>query len=762
MARTAPTTSSPTRRAAELPPLSEAKLAPPRLRSDLVDRGRVMRALDAAENAALTLVAAPAGYGKTTAVRVWCAGRDAAVAWVTLDAGDNDPVRLWAYIATAVDRIREGLGRAALHRLRLPGTSLDAVIDDLMNGVAAFPREMIVVLDELESVTDAAALGSLESAVARLPSNARLVLVTRSDPALALARQRVRGELAEVRATDLAFTPSETRALVQARAGVRLGDAELELLVQRTEGWPAALELVALSLRDAEDPGEVVRELTGDHRFVADFLSEEVLGALDDDTREFLLRASVLGRFTPQLCDGVLGRTDSAAVIAALEGSSLFVSRLERGGWYRVHPLFAEFAGLRLASESPGTATAVHEAAAEWLLEHGLPAEAATHAAAAGDERLIAQLLVQYHLALLRTGGAGALLHWAESLSDDQFLEHPELAGAAATAAAMIGHRTLERRRFLWLVERSAAERPEHSTPYSRAIAEMARASSLDGRIEDAVESGRRAVELAEQGADEVLVAALGGYARALYFAGDLDRAWQAAMRAVEHPDVEHRAPGHAFARSTLALVAVDRGRLESAGVHADRARAVMGGVGTSRSWLGANASAAFGLLHLAGGMLAEAERELASAEHFFRDEVATVHHAWLLVLLARARCRRGRLDAAGLALDGAVQEIEELGGGPPSVAALAAAVGEELATARDRAGNGDLGEQPSRAELAVLRLLASDLSTRQIGAQLYLSPNTVRSHTRAIYRKLGVNARADAVARAEALGLLADSDSPR
>lgn len=761
MARPVLTTTPNVPLAERLPPLSEAKLAAPRLRPELLDRPRLVRALDAADSASLTLVAAPAGYGKTTAVRAWCASRDVPVAWVTLDAADDDPAQLWTYVATAVDRVREGLGREALHRLRLPGASLDAVVDDLTNGLAAFGRELVVVLDELEHVTDATALASLDRAVARLPANARFVLVTRSDPPLALARLRVRGELVELRAGDLSFTGTEAKALIRTRADVRLDDAELELLVERTEGWPAALELAALWLRGSDEPGAAVREFTGDHRFVADFLSHEVLSALDDDTRAFLLRVSVLERFTPQLCDGVLGRTDSAAVLAALERSNLFVSRLEHGGWYRVHPLFAEFAGFRLASEDPGAAAVLRASAADWLLQHGQPIDAAVQAAAAGDVGLVARLLAQYHLVLLRSGGARTLLRWTQSLPDDQLLEHPELAAAAATAAAMTGHHTFERHRLLRLADRSVTERPERSTAYSRAAAAMIRAAAVDGRIEDAVENGRLAVELAEDGADEALVAALGGYARALYFAGDLDGAWRAALRAVEHPKAEQRAPGHAFARSTLALVAADRGRLESARVHAEKARAIMGGVGTSRSWLGANASAALGLLHLTGGALAEAERELASAESFFRDEVATVHHAWLLVLLARARCRRGRLDAAAVALRSATEELQELGG-PPYVEALAAAVGEELAAARDHAATGELGEPPSKAELAVLRLLATDLSTRQIGGKLYLSPNTVRSHTRAIYRKLGVNARTDAVARAEALGLLRDPDSPR
>jgi LuxR family maltose regulon positive regulatory protein len=259
--------------------------------------------------------------------------------------------------------------------------------------------------------------------------------------------------------------------------------------------------------------------------------------------------------------------------------------------------------------------------------------------------------------------------------------------------------------------------------------------------------------------ADAALVAALGGYARALFLEGELDAAWAAALRAVEHPDAALRAPGHAFARSTLAFVAVERGRLAVARIHAEEARSLVGAIASSRSWLGANASIAVGLVQAAEGNLPEAERELASAEHFFRDEVATVHHAWLLVLLARIRCRRGRLGDAEETLRSARDTIRELadGGRVPS---LAADVSREVATAHGRAARGELLDPPSTAELAVLRLLGSELSARQIGQELFLSANTIRTHTRSIYRKLDVNTRADAVARADALGLLTRSDS--
>ena len=493
---------------------------------------------------------------------------------------------------------------------------------------------------------------------------------------------------------------------------------------------------------------------------MAEYLSDEVLGSLGEDVRAFLLRASVLGRFTAGLCDAVLERTDSAELLAELERSNLLVTRLEHGGWFRVHSLFAEFAGSQLASVAPLAALDIHRGAAAWLREQGMPVEAAEHALAAGDHELVAELLVQHHLALIRTGAARTLLRWVRELPDHELLLHPELLVAAASAATIVGQSALERRWYLQLARRARNEHRDRFTPYVEAVEGMVQAAAVDGDVGLAVAKGRRAVELAQAGADEVFVAALAGLARALYFAGEPDDAWAAALRAVEHPDAERRAPGHAFARSTLALVAAERGRLSWARAHAEQAKAIVGRVGSSRSWLGANASAAMGVVLAAEGNLPEAERELTHAEHLFRDQVPTVHYAWLLVVLAGVRCRRGRLEDAAATLRVVREALAELADGG-RVPALADDVERELAEAQARAGSGEILEPPSEAELAVLRLLASDQSVREIGATLFLSPNTVRSHTRAIYRKLGVNTRADAVARADALGLLGHTRSP-
>ncbi len=745
------------RATADLPLLAEAKLAPLRPPAGIIERPRIMQALDAGEGAALTLVAAPAGYGKTTAVRAWAAARGVALAWVTLDAGDNDPIRMWTYVTAAVGRVRSDLVARSVRQLQLPHGPIESSVDQLMNGIEVYGRELVLVLDDLQTVTDADALASIEYALRRVPPNGRVIAITRTDPALGLPQLRARGALAELRAGELAFTQAEAADVLH-RQGIELQAEELQLLHARTEGWPAAILLAALWLRTVEDPRAAVQRFGGDHRFLADYLSHEVIDSLPPPERSFLLRVAVLGRCTAELADGVLGRNDSAHLLAELERTNLLVVRLEHGGWYRVHSLFAEFAGFRLAAEDPGAVHEIHRRAAWWLRARGRTDEALEHGSAAGDHEFVAEVLAEHHLQLIRSGGARTLRRWVQTLPDEDVVAHPALAVGAATAATMLG-RALERRRLLQLADRARTAYPERYTPYVDAVACMVRASAVDRDVGEATSAGRRAVAIAEQSADEVIVAALAGHARALYLAGDTDGAWAEALRAIEHPDAERRPPGHAFARSTLALVAADDGRLELARIHAEAAKSLVGRSGSSRSWLGAHASAALGCVFEAEGRLADAERELGIVEGFFRDEVATVHDAWLLVVLARVRCRRGRVVAARATLVAARATIGELGdcGRIPS---LADEVGRELEAADRKADNGEVLDPPSDAELAVLLLLPEDLSIPQIAAELFLSPNTIRTHTRAIYRKLAVNSRADAVARADALGLLAQTES--
>lgn len=632
---------------------------------------------------------------------------------------------------------------------------MESPLDDLVDGLASFGREIVLVLDDFHHVSDPACLATVDYFLARLPANARMIMVTRNDPPLEmLRRRRADPAVAEVRAAELAFTPVEVREFLVSRGIVLLEAEERELLFDRTEGWPAALVLAALWLVNVDDVPQAVREFGASQRFVADFLSNEVLTAMDEEAQALLLHAAVLGRFTSRLCDALLNRTDSAERLSELTRSNLLMTRVDERDWFRLHPLFAEFVTLQLRNGDPEAPRTIHRLAATWLRSEGLPVEAVEHAAAAEDEVTVAEILHEYYLQLIRTGGSETLLHWATEISDDTLVRYPQVAAAAATAASILGGRAVERRRLLHLVDRSAALDPERFDRYAEATATMVRAAAVDTDVSEAVRNGERSVELARDGLDQTLVAALAGYARAQYLAGDLDSAWSAGVAAVEHPDAEHRPPGHIFARSTLALIAAEQGRVDAARIHAEKAKSIVRHTYASRSWLGANAGIAIGAVLLAEGKPAQAEREFVSAEHFFRDELATVHHAWLLVRIAGIRVRRGRLAEAETMLRRAHDAMAELGD-VGRVAVLASQVSSELDREQVRALAGQLIETPSGAELAVLRLLPSDKSAREIGAELYLSGNTVRTHIRMIYRKLGVNSRSEAVARAGALGLL-------
>ena len=743
------------------PLILEAKLEPPRLQHGLVHRPRTLAALDAGVDAVLTLVAAPAGYGKTTATRAWCATQDAAPVWLTADSGDNDQTRLWRHLATAVDRVRSGLGQPALRRLSVAGSPIEDAVDELMNGIASYASPLSLILDDLHSVTDDECLASLDYALPHLPANARLIVMTRVDPPLSLGRLRGRGELVELRADDLTFNRSEARELIVVRGRVELDDDEIDLLLTRTEGWPAALVLAALWLQTVDDPSIAVRAFGGDHRFVADYLSSEILASLREDHLSFLQGIAVLGEFTADLCDAVLERNDSESELAELERGNLFVSRLEQGKWFRMHALFAEYAQARLASTDPGAASRIHLRAARWLRSKGLRDKAVAHAAAAGDHELVAQMLVEDHLTMIRNGGLRTLVRQVRALPDESVVEHPELAVGAAAAAKLAGGSTIESRRFLGLADRALAKQPATSIGYVAAGVRMVRAMMLDGGVTHAVADGRLAIELAQTESLEVEPAARAATARALYFAGAMEEAQEAAVHVLKHPEIDQRVPTLVHTRATLAFVAVARGQIARARRHAEQAKAATGRIGTSRSWLGANASAAIGVVLAAEGDLVAAERELATAEHFFADDVPTLHHTWLLALLAQVRIRRGRLDRGEAALRSVRDDLDEL---PDSgiVVALADDAERDLEAARVRAHVGDVLESPSEAETAVLRLLAGDLTTREIGDQLFLSHNTVRSHVHALYAKLGVHSRADAVARAAELGLLGEADSPR
>ena len=736
----------------------EPKLMLPRVRAGMLRRARLLELLDDDEWSSLVLLNAGVGYGKTTLVRSWCSERPEPVIWVTLDPADDDPVRLWTHLATAVERLGEGLGHRALMSLAARGAPLDSAVDELMNGLSEYGQAVTIVLDDLHVVTSESSLRSIEHAIERLPTNARLVVLTRADPEIGVARLRARRTLTEVRAHQLVFTVGETQELL-AREGVELSSESVEMLAERTEGWPAGIYLAALWLRELDNADEGVRALAGSTRHVGDYLSEEVLAALAPDTREFLLRSSVLPRFTPELCDAVLGRNDSVAVLAELERSNMFLVPMDtRGEWHRYHHLFGELLQLELGHED---AAELRHRAAAWCRSHGLVEDAIEYAAAAHDAETVADLLVEHHLDFIWGGRTRQFLGWVRWLPSQLLVANPLLPAAGAFAAAILGDPEVEAQQLLALAERARVERSRAWPPYLEAVVEVTRAALIEnGDVGAAVNHARRAVAAAHAGADVLTVGVLASLSQALFFAGELDEAKRTATQAVEHPAALGVPDGYAASLGLLALIDAERGRFEGAEAWARQAISFARSRFQAESWVASPAHLGLALACAASGRIAEAEREALRGEQLRRSPQPTVGHAHALLVLAQVRVARSRLTSAAGSLKRAQRAIAEFAD-PGRLPAIAASVAQDLASTGDGAGNRAMMEKPSPAEIAVLRGLVSGLSRREIGAQLYISLNTVKTHTRELYRKLDATTRSEAIARAAALGVLETTESP-
>jgi ATP/maltotriose-dependent transcriptional regulator MalT len=728
----------------------EPKLMLPRVHPGMLRRARLLEMLDRRAGPGLTMVDAAAGYGKTTLLRSWCIERPEPVIWMTLDAADDDPVRLWTHLSTAVERLGTGLGGETLMRLGARGATVETAVDELMNGLAAYGQPITIVLDDFHALSSERSLQSIAHAIDRQAANARVLISTRSDPAISVARLRARGALTEIRARDLAFTVDEARELIVGE-GIELSEESVELLVERTEGWPAGLYLAALWLRDLEDPDQGVRAFLGSARHVADYLTDEVLTALAPQTRDFLVRTSVLGRFTPELCDAVLGREDSAVLLAELERSNMFLVALDRGGeWYRYHHLFGELLQLGLDRQH---ADLLRRHAAAWCRAHGLIDDAIDYAAAAGDAGAVAELLIEHHLEFVWGGRIEQFLGWVRWLPAERLLEHPLLPALAATCAALLAGESIETQQLLAVAGQARRERPELWSPYVEAVVEVTRAMKIErGDVSAAVEHARRAVAAARAGADMLTVGVLASLSQALFFAGQLDEARRVALEAVERPDAPDVPDGYVGALGLLALLDAEQGRTEGAEAWARQAISFARQNFQADSWTLSLAHLGLALACAGTGRLDEAEREALRGERLRRTPQPTVGHAHALLVLAQVRVARSRLARAAGDLKRARRAIAEFRD-PGRLPTIAAAIEQDLA-AHANPRNYELVEEPSAAELAVLRGLATDLSRREIGARLYISLNTVKTHTRELYRKLDVTSRAEAVARAEALGL--------
>ena len=458
--------------AAALPSnLLATKLFVPPARANLIVRPRLFDRLQAGLRDKLTLIAAPAGFGKTTLLSAWCAttaGSALLVGWVSLDSADNDPLRFWSYVITALDTLAPGVGTGALALLQSPQPPpIESILTNVLNAFSAAyavppVRDSALVLDDYHVITAPAIHGALALLLDYLPPQLHLVILTRADPALPLARMRARGTVTELHARDLRFTPDEGAAFLNQVMGLALTAADLAALEARTEGWIAGLQLAALAMRDHQDRSGFIRSFRGSNRYIVEYLAAEVFTRQPAHIQTFLLQTAILDRMCGPLCDAILAITTaddgsarndahsvaallhpssfassySQIVLADLERDNLFVMPLDDDRqWYRYHHLFADVLRHRLTSGvSAETVAALHRRASVWYERQGLVAEAVQHGLAAADGERVADLLEQHGLRIIVGGEVHTVLNWLSVLPDALVRARPLLCTIHALA----------------------------------------------------------------------------------------------------------------------------------------------------------------------------------------------------------------------------------------------------------------------------------------------------------------------------------------
>jgi LuxR family transcriptional regulator, maltose regulon positive regulatory protein len=424
--------------------LLATKLHVPGTRPGFVPRPRLADRLEEGLDRKVVLVSAPAGSGKTALLADWAQHNRRPVAWLSLDPGDNDPARFWRHAAAALDQVHPGIAGRVAALLGPPAPrSFNGVVTAVINEVAARPAdgEILLFLDDYNLIGSQRVHESLAFLIEHLPPGLRLMLASRADPPLGLARLRAGAQLAELRAADLRFTPAEAAALLRQAAGEELPETAIAALTSRTEGWAAGLQLAGLSLRGRSDILGFVAAFDGSHRYVLDYLTGEVLDRQSGEMRAFLLQTSVLDRLSGALCDAVTGRSDGQAMLEEIERANLFLVPLDEvRGWWRYHHLFADLLRERLQREQPGRAPRLRRAAAIWCEEHGLADEAIGYALASDDSVLAARLIERHFDAFFYARAEGPMVQrWLAALPADLVAARPRLLLIQAALVLLSG-----------------------------------------------------------------------------------------------------------------------------------------------------------------------------------------------------------------------------------------------------------------------------------------------------------------------------------
>ena len=716
---------------------------------ELLPRERLRRRLLEARKP-LVLLAAPPGFGKTTLLQQWREAETRPFAGVWIDSADDDPVFFWARIIEALRAEIPSIERSDVSWHVPRPDALDNLVLQLAHDLSLLDSEVVLALDDFQNI-HGRVHDSLDLFLSRLPSNVTLVLSTRADPAvIPLATLRARGQLLELRAVDLCFSEEEEAAFLNDNVGLGLDSDTLATLHERTEGWPAGVYLASLSLRDAEDPVEFVAGFGGSNRHVVDYLTEVVLDSLDPRRKKFLLETSILESVSAPLADAVTGHADSADLLEELERENLFLVALDdHREWYRYHQLFAGLLRARLLRHDRSRVAELHREAFEWFRQEGRVHDALRHAVAGDELAAAADLVAERWVPRLDWSEARTTLRWLDALPAKTVGADTRLLLAQAWSHWCTNGIREGTHAFRAASEGELAGRfPDGITVGARAA--LVEACFPHGDAGAMLVAARRAYELrgdlGPEGRDLAPLAL--GWAE--YLSGNWEPARsclvEAAVAAAERDQWIHAAIAKALLSSALHAT----GDLEKSEAAARSANTIL----VSREVFD---PLACGLVDAALGAVLVRTDVAAAEDAFQRGLVGLRANGEPLfvadALLGLAPVRRG-LDGteAGRACIAEARKLLDGCADPGMLRDRLESVGRSLTPAYRRIeGSSELTER----ELEVLRYLAEGLPKRDIGAALFLSYNTIHSHTKSIYQKLRVSSRQAAVERARELGAL-------
>ncbi len=705
------------------------KLYIPRPRPKVVSRLRLIERLNDGLHRKLTLISAPAGFGKTTLVSEWVMGCERPVAWLSLDEADNDPARFLTYLVAALQTIVPNIGSGVIAALQSPQQPpIEAILTALLNEIMTISDDFALALDDYHVIDAKPIDAALTFLIEHLPPQMHLVIATREDPQLPLAKLRARGQLTELRVADLRFTPSEAAGFLNQGMGLDLSTEDIAALETRTEGWIAGLQLAAISLQGHQDAPRFIKSFTGNHHFVLDYLLEEVLHRQPENVQTFLLRTAILDRMCGSLCDAVLTNPTASGqeTLAYLERANLFIIPLDdERRWYRYHHLFAELLRQRLQhhiASSPADESGVvelHMRASLWYEANGLDAEAFHHAVASRDIDHAARLVKGKGMPLPFRGVVMPVLHWLDSLPKAE----------------------LDARPGLWVI-------------YASTLLFASQLIGIEPKLK-AAEAALQGVELTPEVRDLIGHIALIRATLAVT-QHDLDTIMSQSLRALEylHPN---NLPIRTATTWTLGYAYYLQGDRVAARQAYTEAIAISQKIGHRIINLMAN----IGL-----GNIQEEENQLDLAVQSYQRAVqlagdppqSAVCEAHLG--LARIHAGWGDLDAAQRHGELALHLARQLDNTDRADACMAflAVLRQKQADATHKTGflpAQSLIEPLSQRELEILHLIAEGMSNEDISQRLFLALSTVKGHNQKIFGKLQVQRRTEAIARARELGLL-------